>query len=134
MSAAATAAGYLYASGRLRGKHKNEQEQDSAPIKSVQTGFGGCCAKCGQYDQECRCFTSGSKTNPKFYSVETGRWSGKEPNISVKPKRKLVTPLPDHPQTDNCGFDRNSSINENRYVCTCGWTDPEPPKPRKVNL
>ena len=28
MSAAATAAGYLYASGRLRGKNKDGEEQD----------------------------------------------------------------------------------------------------------
>jgi hypothetical protein len=31
MSAAATAAGYLYASGRLRGRAAREQEQESRP-------------------------------------------------------------------------------------------------------
>lgn len=29
-----------------------------------------------------------------------------------------------HRQTDRCGFDRNSSISEDRYVCDCGWRDP----------
>ncbi len=27
----------------------------------------------------------------------------------------------DHPQTDQCGFDKNASIEENCYVCECGW-------------
>jgi hypothetical protein len=26
-----------------------------------------------------------------------------------------------HPHTDQCGFDRNSSISEDTYVCMCGW-------------
>ena len=26
-----------------------------------------------------------------------------------------------HEQTDECGFDRDASINERRYVCMCGW-------------
>jgi hypothetical protein len=33
MSAAATAAGYLYASGRLRGKNKESDEQDKPQVK-----------------------------------------------------------------------------------------------------
>lgn len=33
MSAAATAAGYLYASGRLRGRAAREQEEDKKPEK-----------------------------------------------------------------------------------------------------
>lgn len=28
-----------------------------------------------------------------------------------------------HVQTDECGFDRNGSISEDRYVCMCGWRD-----------
>ena len=35
MSAAATAAGYLYASGRLRGRNAREQEEHRAPEKSA---------------------------------------------------------------------------------------------------
>ena len=30
-----------------------------------------------------------------------------------------------HIATDRCGFDRSASIDENRYVCTCGWRDGE---------
>lgn len=29
-----------------------------------------------------------------------------------------------HPETDRCGFDRNASISEDRYVCDCGWMEP----------
>jgi hypothetical protein len=36
MSAAATAAGYLYASGRLRGRGAREQEQEQEPEKKPQ--------------------------------------------------------------------------------------------------
>jgi hypothetical protein len=36
MSAAATAAGYLYASGRLRGRNKEGEEQDTAQPKRKQ--------------------------------------------------------------------------------------------------
>ena len=28
---------------------------------------------------------------------------------------------PTHPHTDACGFDRDASLNENQYVCCCGW-------------
>jgi len=28
-----------------------------------------------------------------------------------------------HVQTDRCGFDRNSSISEDTYVCDCGWRE-----------
>lgn len=28
-----------------------------------------------------------------------------------------------HKATPECGFDRNSSHSENRYVCACGWRD-----------
>lgn len=27
----------------------------------------------------------------------------------------------EHVQTERCGFDRNASITEDRYVCECGW-------------
>lgn len=33
-----------------------------------------------------------------------------------------------HTQTDQCGFDRNSSHTEGRYVCMCGWREPVEPK------
>ena len=36
MSAAATAAGYLYASGRLRGRNKEGEEQDKGQAKRRQ--------------------------------------------------------------------------------------------------
>lgn len=29
----------------------------------------------------------------------------------------------EHVQTDRCGFDRNSSISEDTYVCDCGWRE-----------
>lgn len=32
----------------------------------------------------------------------------------------------EHKQTDQCGFDRNASISEDTYVCTCGWRSSEP--------
>jgi len=32
-----------------------------------------------------------------------------------------------HPYTEECGFDRNGSINADRYVCMCGWADPDLP-------
>lgn len=28
----------------------------------------------------------------------------------------------EHIQTDRCGFDRNESISQDCYVCTCGWS------------
>lgn len=28
-----------------------------------------------------------------------------------------------HAHTDQCGFDRSSSIQEDTYVCTCGWRE-----------
>ena len=31
-----------------------------------------------------------------------------------------------HVPTDQCGFDRNSSISEDTYVCTCGWSAAPP--------
>jgi hypothetical protein len=31
--------------------------------------------------------------------------------------------LPAHPHTERCGFDRESSIQEDRYVCMCGYRD-----------
>lgn len=29
----------------------------------------------------------------------------------------------EHPETPQCGFDRNASHSENTYVCTCGWRE-----------
>ena len=29
----------------------------------------------------------------------------------------------EHTHTDECGFDRNASLTEDRYVCMCGWRD-----------
>lgn len=34
-----------------------------------------------------------------------------------------------HPHTDECGFDRQSSIQEDRYVCMCGYRNPDPAPP-----
>jgi hypothetical protein len=34
-----------------------------------------------------------------------------------------------HPQTERCGFDRDSSISEDRYVCTCDWREPHKVRP-----
>ena len=45
-----------------------------------------------------------------------------------KPKHYTIAdsvPSTEHRQTDQCGFDRNSSHSEGRYVCHCGWVDPE---------
>ena len=28
---------------------------------------------------------------------------------------------PKHEPTDYCGFDRNSSLSNDTYVCNCGW-------------
>ena len=28
-----------------------------------------------------------------------------------------------HPETNECGFDRNGSHNAGHYVCMCGWED-----------
>jgi len=114
MSAAATAAGYLYASGRLRNKNKQEQEK----------GWGG--------DKPTKEQEFSKKKNERIedvfkdYHVDvvaTGRTSSKQPVISNKPKRNKLKGI-SHPQTDKCGFDRNSSISEDRYVCMCGWADP----------
>jgi len=30
-----------------------------------------------------------------------------------------------HQETDQCGFDRESSMSEDCYVCTCGWMEKE---------
>ena len=36
----------------------------------------------------------------------------------------------EHVETDRCGFDRNSSISEDCYVCECGYVDRETPNPQ----
>jgi hypothetical protein len=33
----------------------------------------------------------------------------------------LISGIPDHKETDQCGFDRNGSHNAGTYVCGCGW-------------
>ena len=38
-----------------------------------------------------------------------------------------------HPETDCCGFDRNASISEDCYVCTCGYVDRDTPNPASLN-
>jgi hypothetical protein len=30
---------------------------------------------------------------------------------------------PEHEYTEECGFDRNASLNAGHYVCACGWTE-----------
>lgn len=42
--------------------------------------------------------------------------------------------MKNHPETDHCGFDRNASISEDCYVCTCGYVDRETPNPRPSQL
>ena len=32
-----------------------------------------------------------------------------------------MSDIPEHAQTDECGFDRNRSVCEDRYCCMCGW-------------
>ena len=36
-----------------------------------------------------------------------------------------------HKHTKKCGFDRNSSHTEDRYVCECGWRDIHPQRRSK---
>jgi hypothetical protein len=48
-----------------------------------------------------------------------------ETDLYAETSRALSQPTPqageEHVPTDMCGFDRNSSISEDRYVCDCGW-------------
>lgn len=41
-------------------------------------------------------------------------------------ERALTNSAP-HVHTDKCGFDRNSSHSQGRYVCECGWSEPAAP-------
>ena len=38
----------------------------------------------------------------------------------------------EHPETDQCGFDRSESIAQDCYVCLCGWADHDTPNPSPV--
>lgn len=56
-------------------------------------------------------------------------------NIQMSDDRKMMTyhahgdtslrfrDYDEHKETPECGFDRNASHSEDRYVCTCGWRD-----------
>jgi len=58
MSAAATAAGYLYASGRLRGRSKEtaeaEKPESPAPVKRRQVRIAGIQSEAAPQAQEAR--------------------------------------------------------------------------------
>jgi hypothetical protein len=78
MSAAATAAGYLYASGRLRGRSKEnpeaEKAESPAPVKRRQVRIAGIQSEAIPQSQEGR-DTPAVRTRPAVrIEYRTRRW------------------------------------------------------------
>jgi hypothetical protein len=44
------------------------------------------------------------------------------PQVPDSSGRNIPAVAAPHVQTDRCGFDRNASLTEDTYVCTCGWS------------
>lgn len=48
---------------------------------------------------------------------------GTHPRPAEAAPQSAISSPNEHPETAQCGFDRNASHSENTYVCNCGWRD-----------
>jgi hypothetical protein len=61
--------------------------------------------------------------------LRNGNWSERLlVETILEAARSLTDGGQEHPNSDVCGFDRQASLNEDRYVCLCGWRDKASPE------
>lgn len=110
------------------------------PTVSIDANIGACAAGGGNwkpYHSRCVPLTAlhgttfGTERRLEGQTIE--QWAERakisERNLSEwimahsEPMPYGIGDKPGHVHTEKCGFDRNSSISEDRYVCDCGWRD-----------